>query len=237
MFHIERQEEILRLLQQKKSMTVHALAQALFISESTVRRDLTELEHSGKVRRTFGGVVLEETLNREVPLLLRKSQNHRAKQEIAAKAASLVEHDKVIFLDASSTVAHLVPFLSEYSNLTVITNSPNTALELGHLGIRTYCTGGLLLEASQAFVGAEAEDFVRRFNADLMFFSSRGIDGEGRITDSSLEESRLRLVMMRNTRKKYYLYDTSKLGQRYLYNLCTTGDVDGVISEKDALPL
>lgn len=232
MFNIERQNEILQLLQQRKSMTVQELSKLLFTSESTIRRDLNELEKSGKVRRTFGGVVLEETLNKEVPLLLRRSQNHEAKQKIAAKAADLVDNDQVVFLDASSTVAHIVPFLSKFSDLTIITNSPNTALELGNLGIRTYCTGGLLLDASQAFVGAEAEDFVRRFNADIMFFSSRGVDLEGNITDSSAEESHLRKVMLANSQKKYYLYDTSKLGKRYLYNLCTTKDIDGNICEK-----
>lgn len=231
MFNIERQNEIIRLLLQRKSMTVNELSKLLFASESTIRRDLTELERSGKVRRTFGGVVLEETLNREVPLLLRQSQNHEAKQRIAAKAAELVRNDLVIFLDASSTVAHIVPFLARFSNLTVITNSPNTAVELGNLGIRTYCTGGLLLDASQAFVGAEAEDFVRRFNADAMFFSSRGIDNDGNITDSSAEESHLRRVMLTNAKKKYYLYDTSKLGKKYLYNLCTANDTDGNICE------
>lgn len=231
MFNIERQEEILHVLEQRKSITVSELSRLLFTSESTVRRDLRELERSGKVRRTFGGVVLEETLNKEVPLLLRQSQNHEAKQKIAARAASLIRNDQIIFLDASSTVAHVVPFLARHSNLTVLTNSPNTALALGNSGIRTYCTGGLLLEASQAFVGAEAEDFVRRFNADLMLFSSRGIDEEGRITDSSAEESHLRQVMLRHTVQAYYLYDQSKLGKRYMYNVCAVSDIDGSIPE------
>ena len=232
MFNIERQDEILKLLQIRKSMTVIELSKVLFTSESTVRRDLNDLEEAGKVRRTFGGVVLEETLNREVPLLLRRSQNHEAKQKIAKKAADYLQNDQVIFLDASSTVAYIVPHLSRFSNLTVVTNSPNTAIELGNLGIRTYCTGGLLLDASQAFVGAEAEDFVRRFNADVMFFSSRGLDEDGNITDSSAEESHLRRVMLANSRKKYYLCDTSKIGKSYMYNLCNTKDTDGFISEK-----
>ena len=231
MFNIERQYEIMTFLQQRKSMTVVELSNLLFASESTIRRDLNELERSGKVRRTFGGVVLEETLNREVPLSLRRSQNHAEKQKIALKASELIKDDQIIFLDASSTVAHLVPFLSKFENLTVITNSPNNIIELGNLGVRTYCTGGLLLDASQAFVGAEAEDFVRRFNADIMFFSSRGIDTDGNITDSSAEESHLRRVMLMNAKKKYYLYDKSKLGKKYLYNLCTTNDTDGNICE------
>ncbi len=232
MLHLERQNEIMTLLRERKSMTVRVLAETLFTSESTVRRDLSELEREGKVRRTFGGVVLEETLTKEVPRLLRQTQNHEAKQTIAQKARAYLSNGKVIFLDASTTVAHLVPVLAEFSDLTVVTNSPSTSLELGNVGIRTFCTGGALLPSSQAFVGAQAEDFIRRFNADLMFFSSRGVTSDGRITDSSVEESRLRQVMMQNAKKKIYLYDTSKLGKEYMVNLCHMDEVDAIISEK-----
>lgn len=234
MLHLERQTEMMELLRERKTMTVRALSELLFTSESTVRRDLSELERAGKVRRTFGGVVLEETLTKEVPRLLRKTQNHEAKKTIAQKARTYLSNGKVVFLDASTTVAHLVPVLAEYSELTVITNSPSTALELGEVGIRTFCTGGALLPSSQAFVGAQAEDFVRRFNADLMFFSSRGVTEDGRITDSSIEESRLRQVMMQRAKKKIYLYDTSKLGKDYMVNLCHIDEVDAVINEKNA---
>ena len=234
MLHLERQNEIMALLRERKSMTVRALSELLFTSESTVRRDLSELERAGKVRRTFGGVVLEETLTKEVPRLLRQSQNHEAKQIIAQKSRTHLSNGKVIFLDASTTVAHLVPILAEFSNLTVVTNSPSTSLELGNLGIRTFCTGGALLASSQAFVGAQAEDFIRRFNADLMFFSSRGVTEDGRITDSSVEESRLRQIMLAHAKKKIYLFDTSKLGKEYMINLCHIDEVDSVVSDGNA---
>ncbi|MBE6597693.1 MAG: DeoR/GlpR transcriptional regulator [Ruminococcaceae bacterium] len=231
MYDLERQEEILRILEEKKSVSVHSLAERLYSSESTIRRDLSALERSGRVRRTFGGAVLEESNTKEVPLFLRQAQNGEKKRIIAEKAARLVENGKVIFLDASTTVAYLVPHLKQFKNLTVITNSPNTSLELGRSGITSYCTGGRLLESSEAYVGGEAEDFIRRFNADIMFFSSRGITDDGYITDSSAEESQIRRVMMANSAKKYYLYDESKLGKKYLCNICSVADIDAVIGE------
>ncbi len=231
MYNLERQEEIIRILEERKSVSVHSLAERLYSSESTIRRDLCALERSGRVRRTFGGAVLEESNTKEVPLFLRLSRNGEAKKHIAEKAARLIENGKVIFLDASTTVAYLVPHLKQFKNLTVITNSPNTSLELGRSGITSYCTGGRLLESSEAYVGGEAEDFIRRFNADIMFFSSRGISVEGYITDSSVEESQIRRVMMAHTEKKYYLYDESKLGGKYLCNICSASEVDLIIGE------
>ena len=211
---------------------MHKLSELVYASESTIRRDLTELEKSGKIRRTFGGAVLEETLTKEVPLLLRQNQNSQIKQQIAKRAAEYIKNGQVIFMDASSTVAHLIPYMSQFKDLTVITNSPQTSIELGKANIRNFCTGGFLLENSIAYVGQHAENFLRRIRADIMFFSTRGYQPEtGEITDSSIEESELREVMLRQAKKKVFLCDSSKFGKGYLYNLCNREDIDVMISD------
>lgn len=229
MFNIERQQEIMRILALRKSATVHRLAQETYASESTVRRDLSELEKQGKVRRTFGGVVLSETNDRQVPWLLRSSQNNAAKREIAARAKDFLSDGKLIFLDASSTVSFLVPYIGELSSVTVVTNSPNASVELGRLGVKNYCTGGLLLDSSLAYVGSFAEQFVSRFHADMMFFSSRGMTDEGEVTDSSVDETRVREAMMSRSSKKILLMDKTKLGKRYMCTLCRADELDAVI--------
>lgn len=233
MYNIERQEEIIRILGEKHSASVRSLAQLLFTSESTIRRDLEALERSGRLRRTFGGAVLEETQTKEVPLYLRRSMNEGSKRLIAERASALAKNGDVIFLDASSTVAHLVPYLKLLKNITVVTNSPNTSLELGRNGVSNYCTGGRLLEYSEAYVGSDAESFVKRFNADVMFFSSRGISEDGFITDSSVEESQIRRAMMSRSSRKFYLYDDSKFGKKYLFNICSVEDIDGTVGETE----
>ena len=231
MYNIERQQKILEIIMEKKCVSVHTLAEKTFTSESTVRRDLKLLEGAGRIRRTFGGAVLEETLTKEVPYLLRKSQNNSAKKEIARQASRCISNGKIIFLDASTTVSYLVPFLCKFQDLTIITNSPQTSVMLGQSGIKNYCTGGLLLENSLAYIGRQAEDFVSHINADLMFFSSRGISEDGVITDSSMEESHLRNAMMAHARKRYFMCDASKIGKTYLYTLCSCHEIDGIFSD------
>ena len=232
MFNIERQEKILEILRKRKSVTVQKLAELVYASESTIRRDLTELEKGGQIRRTFGGAVLEETLTKEVPLLLRQSQNHHMKEQIAKKAVEHIKNGQVIFMDASSTVSHLVPLLSQFKGLTVITNSPQTSIALGKANVRNFCTGGFLLENSIAYVGQHAENFLRHIHADIMFFSCRGYQPEtGEITDSSIEESELRTVMLKQAKKKVFLCDSSKFGKEYLYSLCNREEIDAIISD------
>ena len=232
MFDIERQKEILRLLMKSKSMTVNRLSELLFVSRPTIRRDLDALESQGAVMRTHGGVVLRNAADLEIPLMLRERQNNLSKERIAAKAEGYVQNGQVIFLDASSTVSYLVPRLEKFSDIIVVTNSPKTSMALGELGIKNYCTGGLMLIHSVAYVGSDTERFVSGINADVFFFSSRGYEAGGMITDSSVEEAGVRRAMMKNSAKSYYLCDSSKKNKKYMYNICSVSEVDGVIDEE-----
>ena len=78
MFYSKRHEDILKILKEREAASVHFLAKELFVSEPTVRRDLDILQKQGRVRRTFGGAVICELLNREVPLSLREREGRGA---------------------------------------------------------------------------------------------------------------------------------------------------------------
>ncbi len=233
MFFNERYDAIVRILKEKNTATVHLLAKELFVSEPTIRRDLKKMESRGIIKRTFGGAVLSEFLNKEIPLSMREHENMSAKDYIAKEAVKFISDGQVIFLDASSTVSRIVKYLSAFSNITVITNSPKTSLQLAELRIRSFCTGGLLLENSIAYVGTYAENFIKNFNADIFFFSSRGISSSGRITDSSIEESDLRRTMLLNSKRKIFLCTSDKVGKQFFYNLTDVSKIDHIICDTD----
>lgn len=230
MYTIERQKQILSVLETNSNVSVHKLAKLLFTSESTIRRDLTELERQGKVRRTFGGAVLSEDQTKEVPLTLRQNRNLKEKKELAAKAISKIREGSILFFDASSTILQLVPHLSKFRNITVITNGPVTSMELAKLQIQTYCTGGKLLPDSLAYVGADAENFLRNINADAMFASCRGLSDDGLLTDSSLEESHIRKIMIQQSKKQYFILDSEKLHTTYFYTIAKSDQVTEIIT-------
>ncbi len=233
MYNLERQEQILSVLEKRKSISVKLLAQLLYVSEPTVRRDLENLQQQGKVQRTHGGVVLRKVSDTEIPLMYREDQNNDAKKTIAEKAVKHIRDGDVIFLDASSTVSYLIPHLKKFRDLLVVTNSPKTSIRLGEHNIKNYCTGGQLLMHSVAYVGSETEKFVSKINADLFFFSSRGYTEEGRITDSSESEAAVKKAMLQNAEKSYYLCDSSKRNKKYAFNVCTTKELAGIITETE----
>ncbi len=233
MYFSERHDEILTILKERNGVSVHYLAEKLHVSEPTIRRDLTYLEKQNYIKRTFGGAVLNDMTTSQIPLSLRESENKLPKEIIAKNAIKHISDGKIIFIDASSTASKLIKYLPQFSDLTIITNSPKTSLKLAELKIKSFSTGGLLLENSIAYVGSGAENFIRNFNADLFFFSSRGLSEDGVISDSSIEESNLRRVMMEQARKKIFLCTSDKIGKRYMYNLCKLSEVDEVISERE----
>lgn len=224
MYNIERREEILNLLAEKRSISVAKLAKLLYVSQPTIRRDLSILEQEKKVLRTHGGVVLRNTPDGEIPLALREGQSNASKQIIAKKAAEYIHNGDVIFLDASSTASYLVPHLKQFNDIVVITNSPKTSVKLGENRIKNYCTGGLLLAHSIAYVGSSAEEFISKINANTAFFSSRGYIEGGYITDSSVEEASVKAAMLKNADKSFYLCDSSKRNKKYMYNICKLSD-------------
>ena len=97
MYGIERQEQILAILREKKSCSVTELAATLNYSSATVRRDLNILAKELKVRKTFGGAVIIEQFSTELPATIRKSENIDAKKKLCAAASSFITDNMTLF--------------------------------------------------------------------------------------------------------------------------------------------
>lgn len=228
----EREQKLLNLILQTDHITVDELSQKLYISKPTVRRDLLKLEKKGLILRTHGGAEpLKKAADATIPFLLREQEQNEAKQAMALKAARLITDGDTIMLDGTTSAYCLIPYLSEFKNLIVITSGIKAAYLLGRLNIKTICTGGEILNDSFSLIGPEALRTIRHYNADICFFSCRGISNEGLLTDNSIEENQIRKAMLSRSKKKILLCDSSKLGHTFLNTLCTLDDIDEVISE------
>ncbi len=226
-----RQHRILELLRSNPDITVYELARLLSVSEPTIRRDFTELAQKGFIEKFYGGArLLKGAADSEIPFLIRENEKSKAKVEMGRKAAELVEDGMVLMLDGSTSAYNIVPYLADRKDLIVITSGAKTAVALAELNIRTFCTGGQMITHSFSYVGEQAENFVRNINADLLFFSCRGMTLDGRMTDVAIEEANLRRVMFAHSKKKVLLCDSGKLGKIYFYNMGNAHDVDAIIS-------
>lgn len=227
----ERQREILNYLRIYGSASVKKLTELVYASEATVRRDLNELEKAGSVKRIFGGATLALGGDRQIPLFVREQEDGKAKDDICKRAATLIKNGDVIFIDGSSTSQHIIPYLSRLEDIVVITNGLKIAEMLCKLNIKTYCTGGRLLDGSSVFVGKDANEFMSRYNPDICFISCKGMTLDGRLCDTSEEETELRGKVIANSKCRVILLTAQKIGKAYLHTLCRSEDVDYIFTD------
>ena len=233
MIKSERQKQIMDLLQERQFCTVNYLAKRLYVAPITIRRDLTELELAGLLIRRHGGATIPESPNQVVPYELRAQANTSVKATLARRAAALLKDGDTVFMDASTTVLHIVDHLTPEQNLTVITNSIKALEKLREKHIRCYLTGGMLLENSYALIGNIAERTVSELYVDICFFSTQGITRDWMITDFSEEETRLRQRMLEHSKRRVYIFDSSKIGKQYLFKVCDKEDIHDFITDGD----
>ena len=232
---IERQTKIMEILSSRHFATVKELAASVYCSESSVRRDIKALVAKGYLYETYGGVVLPEYSGDVVPVGIRDGYKSAIKDELARRAAAYVEDGATVIMDGSSTVRRIVKYIGDRRNVRIITNNVKLLTECKSSGMTVYLTGGRYLPESNILVGRAAEDQLREINADVCFFSSQAVSEEGEISDASEEETSLRRVMLSRAAKKIFVFDSSKLGLRRTFKLCSVDEVDEVITDGQTL--
>ena len=88
----DREERILNILREKNSIRCSELAKLLYVSVSTLRRDLEKLEEKNFIIREHGICKLSSKLRDEkYSYNLREQQNGVAKNRIAKKAVKFIK--------------------------------------------------------------------------------------------------------------------------------------------------
>ena len=210
MLKSKRKQLILEKVTKDKFVSLEYLVQALNTSESTVRRDLDELESERKLRRVHGGAESLHFLQEEESNQEKSIKNIQEKTKIAQKAVSLIQEYDVIFIDAGTTNELLVNELHDPS-VTVVTNSIHHATKLVERNIPTVIIGGVVKRSTDASLGGVALNQIGQLNFDKAFIGMNGID-DGFFTTPDMEEGAVKRAILENAKKTYVLADASKLG-------------------------
>ena len=230
MLQVERVKQIRTLLEKTPTLRIGQLAQLLYVSEATVRRDVDAMEKDGLLKRVYGGV----TLNKEdMPLTLRSFQHADEKDEIGQKAAELVKDGHTIFIDSSSTALHMLPYIKHKKDMIVISNSQKVIDTLAFTNNKLILTGGELIPRNLAYVGELACRSLDMYRPDLVFFASQGIDENGEITDVSESETALRRAAIKRGIETVFLCDSSKAGRVYTYHVCYKNEISKIITDSN----
>ncbi len=205
----ERQNQIAEIIKTEGFAKVETLAKKIFVSEATIRRDLTSMEQLGKIKKIYGGAVNIEP--RISSPLLRYNAQRIEKNIIAKLAMPLLQDANCLFFDSSSTVGTLANQFS-FQHKTIITIGLQTASTLSSLpDINLFVPGGQINYLTNSISGSVAIDDLKKYNIDLALISASAISPKG-ITETSSEQSELKKHILGHAKKTALLIDSEKFG-------------------------
>ena len=235
MLAIERRNEILEKLQTDRRVVVSELSQLYDVSEETIRRDLEKLVNDGYAIKSYGGAVINENVNIELPFNIRKNRNIVGKQHIADLVSKVVKDGDSLMLDASSTAVYIAKTLQEKGkkNLTIITNSIEIIVELFDVQDWTILsTGGASREGSFALVGPQTDKMIRSYHVDKAIISCKGIDAAAGMTDSDELHANNKSTMLAAAKERILAIDSSKFDKIAFTEIGTLDDLTMVITDE-----
>lgn len=233
MADLERHKNILELLKNEEYANIDYLCEKLYVSKSTIRRDLVDMEKKGLIVRYHGGVTLSNASNKDNSYKVRQEEHKAAKEYLAEETIKFVYDNISIFVDSSTTVLALVPLLNRFKNLVIITNGLQTALELSEYQfIDTKVLGGDLLPGSTSMIGSRTTDEINNYNVDLCILSCKGMSEKG-IYEASDFQAQVKNKMIRNSKKVILVCDSSKFDRSLLYKSADYVAIDTIISNAE----
>lgn len=214
LYEEERKQLIIEYLQKQTRASVQELGKIFQVSESTVRRDLQELEDVKLLKRTHGGAVCLENVNFEPTFLEKEDKFRKEKESIAQKAAEFIQDGDTLVIDSGTTTAYLAKELKRFSNLKVVTNSIILAQELrGMDGIEVIVTGGMLRQNTLAMVGPITEQSLSMLRVDKAFMATNGLDLQAGLTTPNIVEAATKTKMIDIAKQVILLADYTKMGK------------------------
>ncbi len=225
-----RRDRLRDLVQARGFAALGELAESLDVSESTIRRDLEQLEQAGDARRTHGGAFWTGEPDTMRVFKTRRDDSWPAKSAIGRAAAMMIEDHDTILLDGGSTTYELARHLVGRP-LQVVTNS----LPVAHLlssseSIDLVMIGGCVRGRTAVAIGPMADAMVQSINVGKAFLSVAGVTQRGYFnSDMMLVESEK--AMLAAADQAIVVADSSKFGKVSLSRLCGLQEVHAVVTD------
>lgn len=214
MLTLERQQAILQLLNEKNTVTVAELTEFLQTSESTIRRDLSELDKKGKLHKVFGGAAsIRQRSVEDIHTVNKKEKlNVEEKIAIAQYAAKTINDYDCVYIDAGTTTSVLIDYI-ENRTAIYVTNGIVHAKKLIQKGLKAYVIGGQLKLSTEAIIGADGLNNLKKYNFTKCFLGTNGIEKSAGFTTIDIEEALIKAEALNRSYMAFILADHTKFSQ------------------------
>lgn len=230
----ERQRAVAQLVQERTSATVDELAEAFEVSTGTIRNDLKALHDDRLLVRVRGGAVARDGIDPRRLREERSSTNIDAKRRIARWAAEQVRDNDVIFLDGSTTVGHMVPYLQDRRNLTVVTSNLAAARALASDASKTVIlTGGVVRPDGASVTGSMGGEMFKAVHIRAAFVSCTAFSLDAGPMEADVNEVHLKQRVVAASTQNVVLADATKFTAAGVLPFTTIDRVHHVVTDDE----
>ncbi|RCW49327.1 MULTISPECIES: DeoR/GlpR family DNA-binding transcription regulator [Halanaerobium] len=233
MFAEERRKKIVKLLENQKRASVNELSSKFDVSRATIRRDLSELEKEGFLRRTHGGAILSGSSKLEPSFKEKEDKLAKEKREIGKKAAEIIRDGDTVFIDAGTTTRYIIDFLKGKKDITIVTHALHIINKINedNLNCELIVIGGNFKWSTEAMIGPLAEDILKKLHVDKSFIGSNGFNLESAATTPDLNEAKIKEIALNIAGENFILFDQSKWEEIYFYRFAELNQIDFIITD------
>ncbi|GAA3400926.1 DeoR/GlpR family DNA-binding transcription regulator [Paenibacillus hodogayensis] len=237
MLAAERKMRIVEYVKHNRVASVSLLAGEFQVHEATIRRDLAEIEQEGLLKRTHGGVIVDQGANSEPPFSERAHEQLEQKRRIGKQAADMVEDGDHIILDSGTTTLHIARHLVDRSRITVVTNDMNIAAELrDSKGISVIVTGGALYHSSYMLNGMFTDRVLSTLHVQKAFIGTPAIHPKHGLTHPEAQLVPTKQGMIGAAQEIIVVADDTKIGKASLHAVAPIQAVHTFITGEEASP-
>ena len=208
----ERRARIVEIVNEQKAVSVNELIELLDTSAATIRRDISELNSSHKLVKVFGGATALPSQNvdtKEDAVIMKAQKNVEEKDSISRYAAGLIEDNDFVYIDAGTTTLAMIGYIDN-QKAKYITNGVVHAQRLMAKGLDTIMIGGRLKAATEAAVGPDCVEFIRKYHFTKAFMGTNGISLRAGFTTPDVDEAMIKTAAIRHAYISYVLADHTK---------------------------
>jgi DeoR family fructose operon transcriptional repressor len=229
----ERHLRIRQMLDSRDFLDLETLCRELDASESSVRRDLDDLEEQGVLKRVYGGAVpVQPGAGGAFDFTVESGRFSDEKSRIARLTAGLIHDGETVILDGGSTVAAVAGELASKS-LHIVTNSLPIAETLeARRNIELTLTGGYLDPRIRVMLGPLCEQMLGLIRADVLIMGIGSVSEEGFSNNNTLVVgSEQKMIEIAN--RVIIVADHTKFGRSAMIPVAQLNAADTVVSDSE----
>ncbi len=229
----ERRALIIEIVNEKKAVSVNELVELLDTSAATIRRDINALNRSRQLIKVFGGataITSKHVNTKEDAVKMKAQKNVAEKDNISRYAAELIADNDFVYIDAGTTTLAMIDYITNH-NAKYITNGVVHAKRLMEKGLETIMIGGRLKRQTEAVVGPDCVEFIRKYHFTKAFMGTNGISVQAGFTTPDVDEAMIKTEAIRHSYISYVLADHTKFDEINSVTFANIGECN-IITDK-----